>query len=75
VEKRREKMLRLSELQNKNDEAAEEMRHITDDTEHQEYRQHQRVLRQEGPNHEDMWYDAFNHDNIAFDDASPFESI
>ena len=33
VEKRREKMLRLSKLQNKFDEAAEEMRQITQDTE------------------------------------------
>jgi hypothetical protein len=72
VEKRREKMIRLSELQKKIDEAAEEMRHIAHDTEHQEYRQHQRDVRQEGHNHEDMWYEAFNHDNIAFDDASLF---
>jgi hypothetical protein len=64
-------MLRLSELKKKIDEAAEEMRHILHDTEHQEYRQHQKDLRQEGPNHEDMWYEAFNHDNIDFDDASP----
>jgi hypothetical protein len=41
------------------------------DIEHQEYRQCQRDLRQEGPNHEDMWYEDFNHDNIAFDNASP----
>jgi hypothetical protein len=74
VEKRREKMLWLSQLQKKIDEAAEEMRHIAHDTEHQEYRQHQRDLRQEGPNHEDMWYEAFNHDNIAFDDASPLDT-
>ena len=71
VEKRREKMLWLSELQKKIDEAAEEMRHIAHDTEHQEYRRHQRDVWQEGHNHEDMWYEDFNHDNIAFDDASP----
>jgi hypothetical protein len=35
VEKRIEKMLRLSELQKKIDEAAEEMRPIVHDTEHQ----------------------------------------
>jgi hypothetical protein len=64
-------MLQLSELQKKIDKAAEEMRHIAHDTEKQEYRQHQRDLRQEDPKHEDMWYKAFNHDNIAFDDASP----
>ena len=57
-------MLRLSELQNKIDEAAEEMRHIAHDTEHQEYWQHQTDLQHEGPNHEDKWYEAFNHDNI-----------
>jgi hypothetical protein len=64
-------MLWLSELQKKIDEAAKEMRHIVRDTEHQEYRQLQKDLQQEGPNHEDMWYKYFNYDNIAFDDASP----
>jgi hypothetical protein len=39
--------------------------------EHQEYQQHQRDLQQEGPNNEDMLYEAFHYDNIAFDDASP----
>jgi hypothetical protein len=63
-------MLRLFELQKKIDEAAEEMRHIAQDTE-QGYRPQQRDLRQEGPNREDLWYEDFNHDNIAFDDASP----
>jgi hypothetical protein len=64
-------MLRLSELQKKINEAVEEMQHIAHDTEHQENRQHQRNLRQKDPNHEYMRYEAFNHDNIAFDDASP----
>jgi hypothetical protein len=40
-------------------------------TKHQEYRHHKRNLRHEGPNHEDMWYEAFNHDNFAYDDAFP----
>jgi hypothetical protein len=71
VEKRREKNDSVVWVQNKIDKAAEEMRHIAHDTEHQEYWQHQRDLQQEGPNHEDMWYEAFNHGNIAFDDASP----
>jgi hypothetical protein len=71
VEKSREKMLQLSELQKKIDKVAEVVRHIAHDTEHQESQQHQRDLRQEGPNHEDMWYKAFNHDNIAFVDVSP----
>jgi hypothetical protein len=64
-------MLRLSKLQKKIDEATKEMRHIAHDTDHQEYHQCQRDLQQEGPNHEDLWYEAFNHENIAFDDASP----
>jgi hypothetical protein len=41
------------------------------DTEHQEYQQHQRDLQREGPNHEDIWYEAFDHNNFAYDDASP----
>jgi hypothetical protein len=70
VEKRREKMLRLAELQKKIDETAEEMQHIVQDTE-QGHKLQQRDLHQEGPNHDDMWYDDFHHDSIAFDDASP----
>jgi hypothetical protein len=70
VEKRREKILRLAELQKKTDEAAEEMRHIAQDTK-QGHKPQQRDHRQEGPSHDDMWYDDFYHDNIAFDDASP----
>jgi hypothetical protein len=45
IEKRREKMLRLSELQKKIDNAAKEMHHIAQDIEHQEYQQHRRDLR------------------------------
>jgi hypothetical protein len=71
VEKGREKILQLSKLQKKIGEAAEEMRHIALDTEQQGYRLHERDLRQEGPSHEDMWYEDFNHKNIAFHDASP----
>jgi hypothetical protein len=70
VERRREKMLRLTELQKKIDEAAEEMRHITQYNE-EGRRQQQRELRQESPSYDDVWYDDFHHDNIAFDDASP----
>jgi hypothetical protein len=70
VEKRTEKMLRPVELQKKIDEATKEMRHIAQDNE-QGHKLQQRDLRQEGPSHEDMWYDDFHHDNIAFDDASP----
>jgi hypothetical protein len=68
---RKEKMLRLSELQKKIDKAVEEMQKISHETEQQGYHQHQKDLRHEGPNHEDMWYEAFNHDNFPYDDASP----
>jgi hypothetical protein len=70
VENRKKKMLWLAELQKKIDEAAEEIRHITHDTE-QGNKPQQRDHRQKGPSHDDMWYDDFDHDNIAFDDASP----
>jgi hypothetical protein len=55
VERRREKMLRLSELQKKIDEAAKEMRHITQDNE-QGRRPQQRELCQESPSYDDIWY-------------------
>ena len=70
VERRREKMLRLAELQKKINEVAEKMRHITQDNE-QGHKPQQRDLRQGSPSHDDIWYDEFRHDNIAFDDASP----
>jgi DNA polymerase III alpha subunit (gram-positive type) len=56
VEKRREKILRLAELQKKIDEAAKEMTHITQDNE-QGWRPQQRELRQESPSYDDVWYD------------------
>jgi hypothetical protein len=70
VERRREKMIQLAELQKKIDEATEDMRHITQDNEQGHKPQH-RELRQESPSRDDIWYDDFHHDNIAFDDASP----
>jgi hypothetical protein len=69
VDRKREKMLRLSELQKKIDEAVEEMCHITQDDQGQ--RPHQRELLQESPSYDDVWYDDFHHGNFAFDDASP----
>jgi hypothetical protein len=69
VQRKREKMLRLAELQKKIDEAAEEMRHITQDEQGQ--RPQQRELQQESPSYDDVWYDDFHHGNFAFDDASP----
>jgi hypothetical protein len=68
VQRKREKMLRLAELQRKIDEAVEEMCHITQDDQGQ--RPPQRELRQESPSNDDEWYD-FHHGNFAFDDASP----
>jgi hypothetical protein len=63
-------MLRLSELQKKIDEAAKEMRHIAQDNE-QGHKPQQGGLHQEGPSHDDIWYDVFHHNSITFDDASP----
>jgi hypothetical protein len=70
VERRREKMLRLAKPQKKIDEAAEEMRCITQDNE-QGWRPQLRELRQESPSYDDVWYDDFNQGKFAFDDASP----
>jgi hypothetical protein len=44
VERRREKMLRLAELQKNIDEAAEEMRHITQDNEQGQRTQQRELL-------------------------------
>ena len=62
-------MLRLTDLQKKIDEAAEEMCHLTQDD--QDPRPQHRELRQEGLFNKDGWYDDFNHDTFTFDDASP----
>jgi hypothetical protein len=62
-------MLRLANLQKKIDEAAEEMRHLTQDD--QDRRPQHRKLRQESPFNEDEWYNDFHHGNFTFDDASP----
>jgi DNA repair exonuclease SbcCD ATPase subunit len=69
VQKKREKMLRLTDLQRKIDEAAEEMRHLTQDD--QDRRPQHRELRQENPFNDDEWYDDFHPGNFAFDDTSP----
>jgi hypothetical protein len=69
VQRKREKMLWLAKLQRKIDEAAEEMRHTTQDD--QGRRPQQRELRQESPSNDDEWYDDFHHGNFAFDDTSP----
>jgi hypothetical protein len=65
----RKKMLRLADLQKKIDEAAKEMRHLTQDD--QDRRPQHRELRQESPINEDECYDNFYHGSFGFDDASP----
>ena len=62
-------MLRLSDLQKKIDEAAEEIHHLTQDD--QDQRPPQRELRQDNSYNDDDCYDDFHHGNFAFDDASP----
>jgi hypothetical protein len=69
VQKKKEKMLRLADLQRKIDEAAEEMRHLTQDD--QDRRPQYRELHQDNSYNDDEWYDDFHHGNFAFDDASP----
>jgi hypothetical protein len=72
VQRKKEKMLRLSDLQKKIDEAAEEMRHLTQDD--QDRRPQRRELRQDNSYDDDEWYDDFHHGNFAFDDASPLSA-
>jgi hypothetical protein len=69
VERKKEKMARLANLQKKIGEATEEMRHLTQD-DHDQRPQH-RELRQESSFNEDEWYDNFHHRSFTFDDASP----
>jgi hypothetical protein len=69
VQRKKEKMARLADLQRKIDKATEEVRHLVQDE--QDQRPQHRELRQEGLFNEDGWYDDFNHDTFTFDDASP----
>jgi hypothetical protein len=69
VQRKKEKMAWLADLQKKIDEGTEEVCHLTQD-DHDRRPQHQE-LRQEGSFNEDEWYDDFNHGTFAFDDASP----
>jgi hypothetical protein len=61
-------MLRLADLYKKIDEAAEEMRHLTQDD--QDRWPQRTELRQDNSYDDDVWYDDFHHGNFAFDDAS-----
>jgi hypothetical protein len=69
VQRKKEKMARLADLQRQIDEATEEVRHLIQDE--QNRRPQHRELCQESPFNEDGWYDDFNHDTFTFDDASP----
>jgi hypothetical protein len=69
VQRKKEKMARLADLQRKIDEATKEVCHLLQDE--QDRRPQHRELRQEGLFNEDGWYDDFNHDAFTFDDASP----
>jgi hypothetical protein len=69
VQRKKEKMARLADLQRKIDEATEEVRHLVQGE--QDRRPQHRDLRQEGLFNEDGWYDDFNHDTFTFDDTSP----
>jgi hypothetical protein len=65
-------MFRLAYLQKKIDEAAEEMRHLTQDD--QDWRPQRRELRQDNSYNDDEWYDDFHHGNFAFDDVFPLSA-
>jgi hypothetical protein len=68
VQRKKEEMAWLADLQSKIDEATEEVRHLTQD-DHDRRPQH-RELHQEVSFDEDEWYDDFNHGTFTFDDAS-----
>jgi hypothetical protein len=72
VQRKKEKMARLADLQKQIDEASEELRHLAQDDQNQ--RPPRRELHQEGFYNEDDWYEDFHHGNFAFDDASPLST-
>jgi hypothetical protein len=69
VQRKKEKMARLADLQRQIDKATKEVRRLAQDE--QDRRPQHRELHQEGLFNEDGWYDDFNHDTFTFDDASP----
>jgi hypothetical protein len=69
VQRKKEKMARLADLQRQIDEATEEVRHLAQDE--QERRPQHMELHQEGLFDDEGWYDYFNHGTFTFDDASP----
>jgi hypothetical protein len=72
VQRKKEKMARLADLQRQIDEASEEVRHLVQDDQNQ--RPPRRELHQEDFYNEDDWYGDFHHGNFAFDDASPLST-
>src|SRR5688500_2621291 len=72
VQRKKEKMARLAELQRQIDEASEEVRHLTQDE--QNRRPQHKDLHQEDFFNEDDWYENFHHGNFAFDVASPLSA-
>jgi hypothetical protein len=72
VQRKKEKMARLADLQRQIDEASEEVRHLAQDD--QNRRPPRRELHQEGFYNEDDWYEDFHHGNFAFDDTSPLST-
>jgi hypothetical protein len=68
VQRKKEKMARLADLQRQINEATEEVRHLVQDE--QDRRPQHRELHQEGLFNDDGWYDDFNHDTFTFDDPS-----
>jgi hypothetical protein len=69
VQRKKEKIGRLADLQKKIDGAAEEMCHLTQDD--QDRRPQHRELHQGSSFNKDEWYDDFHHGNFTFDDDSP----
>ena len=61
VQRKKEKMARLADLQRQIDEASEEVRHLVQDD--QSRRPPRRELHQEGFHNEDDWYEDFHHGN------------
>jgi hypothetical protein len=72
VQKKKEKMARLADLQRQIDEATEEVRHLAQDE--QDRRPQHRELHREGFYNEDEWYEDFHQGNFTFDDASPLSA-
>jgi hypothetical protein len=72
VQRKKEKMLRLFDLQKKIDEATEEMCHLTQDD--KDRRPQRREFCQDNSYDDDEWYDDFHHRKFSFDDASPLSA-